>query len=179
MSESTQNVEEPLVEESAYVSPIAKPRLGGKSLLRSLKLVKRAIAVEKLAKMNNTEGKGYSDLELTRLVKRGVQDVTKSLRKGATGIVLIASDVHPVDTVAHLPILCEELSLSYAYVTSKKILSDVCHSRRPTCVVLVVKPFNDFAKRISKLSDSDVSKLDYSELYNKVDVNIRKHHPFL
>ncbi|EAN31529.1 Ribosomal protein L7Ae/L30e/S12e/Gadd45 family protein [Theileria parva strain Muguga] len=167
-----------MLEDSTYVSPIARPKLAGKSLIRSLKLVKRALAVEKLAKQQKLETNSSEDLALTRLVKRGVLDVTKSLRKGLTGIVLLASDVHPVDVVSHVPVLCEELSISYAYVASKRVLSDVCHSKRPTCAVLVVKPLKDFSNRLKKLPEYD-NKLDYTELYHKVDSNIRKHHPYL
>ncbi|XP_952857.1 40S ribosomal S12-related protein, putative [Theileria annulata] len=198
--------------EESYISPIAKPKLTGKSLLRSLKLIKRALTVEKLAKqyklgqsninqlnksnlqsttddksnLQSTEVVNSSlnelndmnlDIHLTRLVKRGVLDVTKSLRKGIIGIVLIASDVHPIDVVSHLPILCEELSISYAYVTNKRILSDICQSKRPTCAVLIVKPVKDLPNKIKKLSENN--KLDYTKLYHKVDQNIKKCHPYL
>uniref|UniRef100_A0A3B0NJD7 40S ribosomal S12-related protein, putative n=1 Tax=Theileria annulata TaxID=5874 RepID=A0A3B0NJD7_THEAN len=218
--------------EESYISPIAKPKLTGKSLLRSLKLIKRALTVEKLAKqyklgqsninqlnksnlqstevvnsnlqstevvnsnlqstnldnsnLQSTEVVNSSlnelndmnlDIHLTRLVKRGVLDVTKSLRKGIIGIVLIASDVHPIDVVSHLPILCEELSISYAYVTNKRILSDICQSKRPTCAVLIVKPVKDLPNKIKKLSEN--IKLDYTKLYHKVDHNIKKSHPYL
>ncbi|AFZ81039.1 40S ribosomal protein L7Ae, putative [Theileria equi strain WA] len=165
-------------EESHYVSPVAKPQLAGKVLIRSLKLVKKALTLEKLAKQQKLE-KGQGDLVLTRLVKRGVQDVTKSLRKGSTGIVLMACDVHPVDVLAHVPILCEELSVAYAYVTSKRVLSDICQSKRPTCVVLIVKPSNDFSNRIKNLAPGQEEKVDYSQLFEKVDGSIRKHHPYL
>lgn len=178
--ETMSNPEETVVEpeESHYISPVAKPKLAGKALIRSLKLVKKALALEKLAKQQKLE-KGHADLVLTRLVKRGVQDVTKSLRKGFTGIVLMACDVHPVDVIAHVPILCEELSVAYAYVTSKRVLSDICQSKRPTCVVLVVKPTNDFGNRIKSLAPEQSEKVNYSQLFEKVEGNIRKHHPYL
>ncbi|KAK2198052.1 bifunctional 50S ribosomal protein L30e-like/Ribosomal protein L7Ae-L30e-S12e-Gadd45/Ribosomal protein L7Ae-L8-Nhp2 family [Babesia duncani] len=162
-----------------FISPIADPRLDGKALSRSLKLLKRALSLETLAKRHKMEDTSFNDLVLTRLVKRGVQDVTKAIRKGVVGIVLIACDVHPVDVVAHLPILCEEHSIAYAYTNSKRELSDVCKSKRPTCVVLVVKPPNDFEQRISKVAADKLEKLDYRPLFQKVDTLIRECHPYL
>ncbi|KAK1442830.1 ribosomal protein eL30-like protein [Babesia gibsoni] len=166
-------------EEVVYLSPIANPQLTGKSLKRSLKLLKRALALEKLAKQQRLETNTDVDIVLTRLVKRGVQDVTKALRKGLKGIVLLACDVHPIDVVAHLPILCEDANIPYGYVTSKRVLSHVCQSKRPTCVVLVVQPPKDLTQRIKKLVSGKNDKLNYADLYEKVDQLIRSDHPFL
>ncbi|GFE54726.1 60S ribosomal protein L7a [Babesia ovis] len=164
-------------EEPVYVAPIANPQLTGKTLKRSMKLLKRALAVEKLAKHQRLEG-GHNDIVLTRLVKRGVQDVTKAIRKGTDGIVLIACDVHPIDVVAHLPVMCEDNNLAYAYVDTKRVISHVCQSKRPTCVVLVVKPPQDLSKRLEQLAKGD-HKLNYEDLYAKVNKAIRDVHPYM
>lgn len=166
-------------EEPVYISPIANPLLRGKTLKRSLKLLKRALAVEKLAKVNRLEAEGEADTILTRLVKRGVQDVTKAIRKGIQGVVLFACDVHPIDVVAHLPVMCEDASMAYAYVSSKRVISQVCQSKRPTCVVLVVKPPKDLSQRVKKLAPEKHERLNYADLYEKVDKAIRTTHPFL
>ncbi|GIX64342.1 60S ribosomal protein L7a, putative [Babesia caballi] len=166
-------------EEPVYISPIANPQLQGKTQKRSLKLLKRALALEKLAKQQRMEDASAVDTVLTRLVKRGVQDVTKAIRKGVQGVVLLASDVHPVDVVAHLPVMCEDASLAYAYVSSKRVISQFCQSKRPTCVVLVVKPPKDLAQRVKKLLPEKKDRLNYADLYEKVDKAIRASHPFL
>ncbi|KAK1938454.1 putative ribosomal protein L7Ae-related protein [Babesia divergens] len=166
-------------EEPVYISPIAHPRVTGKPLKRSIKLLRRAMALEKLAKQHRLESSSDVDIVLTRLVKRGVQDVTKALRKGIKGIVLLACDVHPVDVIAHLPVLCEDANLAYAYITSKRVLSQVCQSKRPTCVVLIAEPPKDLSQRIKKLFAENNEKLNYTELYGKVEKAIRSDHPFL
>ncbi|CDR95263.1 ribosomal protein L7Ae-related protein, putative [Babesia bigemina] len=179
MSDTEDVVMDSSAEEPVHISPIANPLLRGKTLKRSLKLVKRALALEKLAKAKRLEEEGEADTILTRLVKRGVQDVTKAIRKGIQGVVLVACDVHPIDVVAHLPIMCEDASVAYAYVSSKRVMSQVCQSKRPTCVVLVTKPPKDLLQRLTKLVPDRNEKLNYTDLYEKVDRAIRNSHPFM
>ncbi|ORM40689.1 H/ACA ribonucleoprotein complex subunit 2-like protein [Babesia sp. Xinjiang] len=162
-----------------HVSPVANPQLSGKTLKRSLKLLKRALTVEKLAKQQRMEGGRETDTVLTRLVKRGVQDVTKAIRKGTQGVVLLACDVHPIDVVAHLPVMCEEAGITYAYVSPKRVISQVCQTKRPTCVVLIVRPPRDLEQRVRNLTTERPDRMNYSELYEKVDGAIRQLHPFL
>ncbi|EDO06380.1 Ribosomal protein L7Ae/L30e/S12e/Gadd45 family protein [Babesia bovis T2Bo] len=165
-------------EGSTYISPIANPQLSGRMLKRAMKLLKKALSVEKLAKQHQME-KGNNDIVMTRLVKRGVQDVTKAIRKGMDGIVFIACDVHPIDVVSHLPVMCEEANMAYAYVDSKRVISSVCQSKRPTCVVLIVKPPHDLDKRLQTLVQDKHDRLSYLELYDKLNSAIRDLHPFL
>ncbi|GBE61521.1 60S ribosomal protein L7a [Babesia ovata] len=179
MSDTEDAVMHSCGEEPVHISPIANPLLRGKTLKRSLKLLKRALEVEKLAKVKRLEEEGEADTVLTRLVKRGVQDVTKAIRKGIQGVVLVACDVHPIDVVAHLPIMCEDACMAYAYVSSKRIISQVCQSKRPTCVVLVTKPPKDLLQRVKKLVPDRYERLNYADLYEKVDRAIRSSHPFM
>ncbi|CCF73586.1 NHP2, NOLA2, H/ACA ribonucleoprotein complex subunit 2 [Babesia microti strain RI] len=165
-----------------YISPIATPLLLGKARIKALQLVQKAIALENFAKQqfktNLSSGATVNvDLALCRCIKRGVIDVTKAVRKNIKGLVLIASDVYPVDVVAHLPILCEEKNLTYAYLPCKKILAATCRSKRPVCVVLVVEPPDNFQKLMSQLTNAE--HLDYSKIFEKVDSAIRKGHPYL
>ena len=39
-------------------------------------------------------------------LKRGVKEVVKCIRKGGSGICILAADVNPVDVYSHIPILC-------------------------------------------------------------------------
>lgn len=70
--------------ENLYISPIAQP-ISGESLEK------------KLFKM----AEKFIDL---KGVKRGVKEVGKSIRKGASGICIFAADVDPIDVISHLPI---------------------------------------------------------------------------
>ena len=100
------------------LSPIANPLAGEKLTKKLLKMVKRASKV-----------KGA--------LKRGVKEVVKSVRKGQTGLCIIAGDISPIDVISHLPILCEDKRIAYCYVTSKAELGAAAQTKRPTSCVLI------------------------------------------
>lgn len=82
------------------ISPIASP-LAGKKLSKKLhKTVKKA--------------------SKARQLKRGVKEVVKALRKGEKGLLLLASNITPIDVISHLPLLAEEAAgVEYCWVLSK------------------------------------------------------------
>jgi large subunit ribosomal protein L7Ae len=55
----------------------------------------------------------------TGKVKKGTNEVTKSVERGEAKLVVISEDVEPEEIVMHLPALCEEKKIPYAYVPSK------------------------------------------------------------
>lgn len=55
----------------------------------------------------------------TGKVRRGVNEATKFAERGTAKLVIIADDVEPKEIVMHLPALCEEKKVPYAYVPSK------------------------------------------------------------
>jgi large subunit ribosomal protein L7Ae len=55
-------------------------------------------------------------------IKKGTNEVTKSIERGIAKLVVIAEDVDPPQVVAHLPILCEERKVPYIYVPHKQEL---------------------------------------------------------
>lgn len=149
---------------ASYTSPISRPLLDGKLLERSLKLVRLMINAEKeLRVKKKSDSRVYC-----RLVRRGVAEVTKSIRKGERGIVLLAGDVYPLDIIAHLPILCEEKKIVYGYVGSKAALGGACASGRPASVLMLV-----LAPKGAEIS----AKI--SELYDKVSKGSKKCNPWL
>lgn len=107
----------------ANVNPIAQP-LASKKL--SKKLYK---CVKKAAKVKN--------------IRRGVKEVQKFINKGEKGIVVLAGDTLPIDVYCHLPVMCEDRNLPYAYIPSKVDLGSSAGSKRPTCVILI-KPHEDY-----------------------------------
>lgn len=107
----------------ANINAIAQP-LASKKL--SKKLYK---CVKKAAKVKN--------------IRRGVKEVQKFINKGEKGIVVMAGDTLPIDVYCHLPIMCEDRSLPYAYIPSKVDLGASAGSKRPTCVILI-KPHEDY-----------------------------------
>ena len=71
------------------------------------------------------------------MIRRGVKEVVKAIKKGEKGLVIIAGDISPIDVIAHVPILCEEKGMSYVYVPSKEELGTASCTKRPTSIVLV------------------------------------------
>ncbi|XP_054902650.1 H/ACA ribonucleoprotein complex subunit 2-like protein [Poeciliopsis prolifica] len=107
----------------AHLNPIAQP-------LASRKLSKKLYkCVKKAAKGKN--------------IRRGVKEVQKFINKGEKGIVVLAGDTLPIDVYSHLPVMCEDRSLPYAYIPSKVDLGSSAGSKRPTCVILI-KPHADY-----------------------------------
>jgi len=52
-------------------------------------------------------------------------------------IVVLAGDISPIDVISHIPVLCEESSVPYVFVSSKSELGAAAATKRPTSVVLV------------------------------------------
>lgn len=113
----------------ASVSLIAKPLALGKTHGHIMKLVKKS-------------AKG-------KTLKRGVKEVVKAIRKGSKGIVIMAGDISPIDVLTHIPVLCEDANILYAFVPSKVALGAAGSTRRPTCCVLIPSP---------KKGDDEISK---------------------
>ncbi len=109
-----------------YVSVIAKPLASKKSTKRIHKLVKKATGA--------------------KLVKRGVKEVVKALRKGEKGFCIIAGDISPIDVITHLPIMCEDRQIPYLYVPSKFDLGAAAATKRPTSCVLIASK-KDFSEK--------------------------------
>lgn len=63
--------------------------------------------------------KALEAVELARdtgKVRKGTNEVTKSIERGQAKLVVIAEDVNPEEIVAHLPMLSEEKGVPYIYV---------------------------------------------------------------
>ena len=67
--------------------------------------------------------KVYEAVEKTRdsdgKIKKGTNEVTKSVERAEAKLVVMAMDVSPEEILAHIPYLCEEKNIPYAYVPSK------------------------------------------------------------
>ena len=112
-----------------YKNPISEPMASEKLTGKLLKLT------GKLAKV--------------KLLKRGVKEVNKGFRKGAKGICLIAGDVSPVDVISHIPVCCEKNNVPYVFVPSREALGTHAATKRPTSVVIMLKPPKDNKNRES------------------------------
>lgn len=91
-------------------------------------------------------------------VRRGVKEVSKSIRKGEKGFVVIAGDISPMDVISHLPVLCEDHNIPYVFVSSKEQLGEASSTKRPTSVAMVV---------YGGKSKDEKAAADYKELYDE------------
>ncbi|KAJ8966486.1 hypothetical protein NQ314_003495 [Rhamnusium bicolor] len=66
----------------------------------------------------------------------GLRDVQTRIRKGETGIVLIAGDITPIDIMCHLPGVCEDKNISYVFVPSRSDLGASLGVKRGCLTVL-------------------------------------------
>ena len=61
------------------------------------------------------------------------------------GLAIIAGDISPIEVIAHVPILCEEMGMPYCYVPSKEDLGTASQTKRPTSIVMMsCKAGSDF-----------------------------------
>ncbi len=52
-------------------------------------------------------------------VKKGVNEVTKSIERGLATLVLLAADVDPEEVVMHIPTLCEQKKIAIVFIPAK------------------------------------------------------------
>lgn len=106
------------------VNVISQPLASKKSTKKVHKLVKKAAGQKQ--------------------IRRGVKEVIKGIRKGETGLAILAGDIYPLDVISHIPVLLEEKDIPYLFVPSKQDLGAAASTKRPTSVVLIRTPKKDF-----------------------------------
>eukprot|EP00923_Selenidium_pygospionis_P044167 GHVN01076283.1.p1 GENE.GHVN01076283.1~~GHVN01076283.1.p1 ORF type:complete len:136 (+),score=14.75 GHVN01076283.1:30-437(+) len=70
-------------------------------------------------------------------LRKGANEATKALNRGAAEIVLLAADAQPLEILMHLPLLCEDKNVPYIYVRSKVALGRACGVSRPVIACAV------------------------------------------
>lgn len=55
-------------------------------------------------------------------IRKGMNECTKSIERGQAKLVVMAEDVSPPEILYHVPLLCEEKNIPYAYISTKKNL---------------------------------------------------------
>ena len=76
-------------------------------------------------KFEATKEMADKSLEALRLakqsgsVRKGVNEVTKSVERGLATLVLLAADVEPEEVVLHIPTLCEQKKIPIVFIPAK------------------------------------------------------------
>ncbi len=104
--------------------------------------------------------KTYQAVELVRdsgKLRKGTNEVTKLVERGDAQFVVMAEDVQPEEILAHMPLLCEEKGIPYAYVPSKQELGVAAGLGKATASTAILDPgkakplLDDLASKIRAL----------------------------
>lgn len=74
---------------------------------------------------NKMSEQAYEAVELARKtgkIRKGANEVTKSIEKGTAKLVIAATDIQPPEITMHLPLLCKEKGAVFVEVDSKEKL---------------------------------------------------------
>ena len=77
---------------------------------------------------------------------------TRARDRGITKLVVMAEDVTPPEILMHLPVLCEEKKIPYAYVPSKVELGKACGIDVPTSSIAIAQE-GDAKKLIHEIAE--------------------------
>ncbi len=89
-------------------------------------------------------------------VKKGVNETTKAIERKSAQFVVVAGDVSPEEVVIHIPMLCKEHSIPYAFVPTKKELGTAIGIEVGTSAVAVenagaaTEKLQDIIKKLPK-----------------------------
>lgn len=75
-------------------------------------------------------------------IRKGTNEVTKSIESAKAQLVVVAGDVDPEEVVLHIPMLCSEKGIPYCYVPTKKELGEAAGMAVPTSAVAIEKAGN-------------------------------------
>ena len=95
-----------------------------------------------LTMADDLSSKGYEAVELakkTGKIKKGANEATKAVERGAAKLVLVAQDVNPKDVIMHLTPLCKEKSIPLVEVPSREELGAAAGLGVKTACVGIVK----------------------------------------
>lgn len=125
---------EPLTyeEKLAFVNPIAKPMASKKFTKKLYKLLKKA------AKQD--------------CVLAGLKVVQTKIRRGETGLVVLAGDTQPIDIFSHIPAVCEEKGLPYIWTPSRRDLATAIGKKR-MLVLCLVKEHDDYKDLMAECAE--------------------------
>jgi len=117
---------------------------------------------------DRVEGKEDKPTKRAPELHHGVNKITKLVEKKKAQLVIIATDVDPIELVMFLPALCRKMGVPYCIVKNKARLGRVCRRKTTTCAAITQVESNDRAS-LSKLIET--VKTNYNERFEE----IRKH----
>ncbi|MHB1830693.1 MAG: 50S ribosomal protein L7Ae [Candidatus Micrarchaeaceae archaeon] len=95
-------------------------------------------------------------------VKKGINEVTKSVERNLATLVVIAEDVEPEEVVMHIPTLCEQKKIAFVYVPTKQEIGNAVGINVPCSAIAIEKAGNGeqaVKEVIAKISGKSASEL--------------------
>ncbi|KAJ5826593.1 Ribosomal protein L7Ae/L30e/S12e/Gadd45 [Penicillium robsamsonii] len=87
-------------------------------------------------------------------LRKGANEVTRSVTRGNSEIVVLAGDTNPLAILMHLPLLCENKNVPYVFVPSKQAMGHACAVSRPTiAATIIANDASDLAQRIEQVKN--------------------------
>lgn len=110
-----------------------------------------------------TAEKALEAIEIARTsgkIKIGVNEVTKAVERGKAKLVVMAEDVDPQEIMLHIPLLCSEKKIPFAYSKTKDELGKAAGLKVNTTSIAIIdegkakKNVEDLQKELSKLANN-------------------------
>merc|ERR1712227_24244 len=114
------------------------------------------------------KGKPDTPSKRPNVVRSGINTVTTLVEQKKASLVIIASDVDPIEIVLFLPALCRKMGVPYCIVKNKARLGRVCRRKTTSCLAITAVDSNDRSS-LSKLVETVKTN------YNERAEEIRKH----
>ncbi|MBN2368287.1 50S ribosomal protein L7ae [Candidatus Woesearchaeota archaeon] len=92
--------------------------------------------------MSENAEKAYEAIEVARTtgkIKKGTNEVTKTIERGNAKLVVYAKDVNPPEVIMHIPLLCKEKGIPCAEVPSKEELGAAAGLQVGTSAVAITE----------------------------------------
>src|SRR3989344_4467050 len=83
-------------------------------------------------------------------IRKGTNEATKSVERNEAKFVAIAADVNPPEIIQHIPMLCDEKKIPYAFVPAKADLGAAAGLPVGTSAIAIVSA-GEGAKRMSQI----------------------------
>ena len=116
---------------------------------------------------NEVVAKTYEALQLAKQngrIRKGANEVTKSVERGLASFVVVATDVKPEEVVMHIPMLCKQKNIAYSFVPSKLDLGKSIGLTVPCAAIAVenagggASAIKDITARIGAAPKSEAPK---------------------
>jgi len=83
-------------------------------------------------------------------IRKGTNEATKSVERAEAKFVVIAADVNPPEIIQHIPMLCDEKKIPYAFVPAKADLGAAAGLPVGTSAIAIVSA-GESAKKMSQI----------------------------